>query len=275
MRQLAENFWTFRGDFKIAGFINLGTHMSLVRRADGSYLVIDSYALEKDDRRALLELTDGGRAVEAILNVHPFHTLHCNAAHKLLPHARLIGTRRHHGQAPDLPWDEGFIEEAATQAEFAEDLEFSVPRGVDFISEDDHVHVASVLVRHRMSGIVHVDDTINVLAAPGFLGRLLPQSKLKFHPQLAKALQKRAGAADDYAARRSSAPPIQPSAPCPPTAGGARSSTRSPASTGRLPDTAPPTADLFGQTTKTLQTGETPPCSSPLNPPSPPTRPSP
>lgn len=199
MRQLAENFWTFRGDFKIAGFINLGTHMSLVRRTDGSYLVLDSYALEKDDRRALLELTDGGRAVEAILNVHPFHTLHCNAAHRLLPHARLIGTRRHHGQAPGLPWDEGFIEDAATQAEFSEDLDFSVPRGVDFISEDDHVHVASVLVRHRMSGIVHVDDTINVLAAPGFLGRLLPQSKLKFHPQLAKALQKRAGAADDYA----------------------------------------------------------------------------
>jgi hypothetical protein len=73
-----------------------------------------------------------------------------------------------------------------------------VPQGVDFVSPHKNVHVASVLVRHRESGIVHVDDTLNVLAAPGFLGKLLPQSKLRFHPQLAKALQKRAGAADDY-----------------------------------------------------------------------------
>ena len=198
MRQLAENFWTFRGDFKIAKVINVGTHMSLVRRANGKFLLLDSYDLDESDRESLLSLTDGGKAVEAIINVHPFHTLHCNAAHKLLPHARLIGTSRHHTKAPELPWEPGLIEVPATQAEFEEDLDFSVPAGVDFVSDKDHVHVASVLVRHRKSGIVHVDDTINVLAAPGFLGKLLPQSKLQFHMQLAKALQDRPGAADDY-----------------------------------------------------------------------------
>ncbi|MAM10992.1 MAG: hypothetical protein CML23_11115 [Rhizobiaceae bacterium] len=199
MEQLANNFWTFRGDFKVAGVLNLGTHMSLVRRANGRYLLLDSYDLDAGDRDALLSLTDDGHAIEAVLNVHPFHTLHCAAIQKLLPQARLFGTRRHHGQASDLPWEPGFIEDAATQNAFADDLAFSVPEGVDFVCDDDSVHVASVLVRHRGSGIVHVDDTINVLAAPGVLGRLLPQSKLKFHPQLLKALQKRPGAADDYA----------------------------------------------------------------------------
>ncbi|MFD1694453.1 hypothetical protein [Roseibium aestuarii] len=199
MRQLADNFWNFRGDLRIARVLNLGTHMSLVRRESGRFLLLDSYELDESDREALLALTDGGRAVEAILNVHPFHTLHCHAAHKLLPHARLIGTRRHHAQLPDLPWDPGLIEDASLQQEFAGDLDFSVPAGVDFICADDSVHVASVLVRHRQSRIVHVDDTLNVFAAPGLLGRLLPQSRLRFHPQLAKALQKREGAADAYA----------------------------------------------------------------------------
>ena len=191
MQQLADNFWTFRGDLKVAKVINLGTHMSLVRRTNGMFLLLDSYDLDDGDSDALLSLTDGGRAIEAVLNVHPFHAL--------LPHARLFGTRRHHRQAPELAWEAGFIEEAATQDAFAEDLAFSVPEGVDFVCDDDSVHVASVLVRHRQSGIVHVDDTINVLAAPGVLGKILPQSKLKFHPQLSKALQKRPGAAGNYA----------------------------------------------------------------------------
>ena len=199
MQQLASNFWTFRGDLKVAKVINLGTHMSLVRRTNGTFLLLDSYDLDDGDRDALLSLTDGGRAIETVLNVHPFHTLHCADIHALLSHARLFGTRRHHKQAPGLPWEAGFIEAAATQKTFAGDLAFSVPEGVDFVCNNDSVHVASVLVRHRQSGIVHVDDTINVLAAPGVLGKILPQSKLKFPPQLSKALQKRPGAADDYA----------------------------------------------------------------------------
>ncbi|MEZ0136513.1 hypothetical protein [Novosphingobium resinovorum] len=39
-----------------------------------------------------------------------------------------------------------------------------------------------------------------VLAAPGMLGNILPQSRLRFHPMLAKALQQRSRAADDFAA---------------------------------------------------------------------------
>jgi len=38
------------------------------------------------------------------------------------------------------------------------------------------------------------------MAAPGFLGGLLPVSSLRMHPMLGRALQKRAGSADAYAA---------------------------------------------------------------------------
>lgn len=199
MDRLHDDFWNFRGSFKIAKVIDIGTHMSLVRRANGRFLALDSYDLGESDREGLLALTQGGTLVDAIINVHPFHTLHCAALQSVLPAARLIGTQRHLQERPDLSWEAGVIEDAATQAEFAEDLEFSVPSGVDFISADDKVHVASVLVRHRASQIIHVDDTINVLVAPALLSAILPEPRLRFHPMLAKALEKRPGAADDYA----------------------------------------------------------------------------
>lgn len=199
MDRLHDDFWNFRGSFRIAKVVDIGTHMSLVRRRNGRFLVLDSYELKDEDRDQLLALTDGGALIDAIINVHPFHTLHCAALHALLPGARLIGTRRHHQQQPDLGWAPGLIEDPATQAEFADDLEFSIPRGVDFISADDKVHVASVVVRHRASGIVHVDDTINVFEPPALLSAILPEPRLRFHPMLSKALQPRSGAADDYA----------------------------------------------------------------------------
>lgn len=198
--RLHDDFWNFRGDFRIAGVFNVGTHMSLVRRPDGRFLVLDSYDLAGEDRAKLMSLTDNGAAIDAILNVHPFHTLHCEALHALLPGVRLIGTARHRRQVPRLPWAEGPIEDAATQSEFADTLDFSIPAGVDFVCPDDKVHVASVIVRHRASGVVHVDDTINVLAPSSLLKAVLPEPRLRFHPMLARALQERSGAADEYAA---------------------------------------------------------------------------
>ncbi|MFT4052993.1 MAG: hypothetical protein QM681_00685 [Novosphingobium sp.] len=199
MKHLAEHFWNFRGSFKVAKVFDVGTHMSLVRKADGRFILIDSYAVSGDDREALMSLTDKGFAIDTIINVHPFHTVHCTAAHELAPHARLFGTRRHRSQAPELPWEDEVIEDPSTQARF-DDLDFSVPVGLDLVTADDSVHASSVLVRHRDSGIVHVDDTLMVLEAPGMLGHILPQSRLRFHPMLAKALQQRSTAADDFAA---------------------------------------------------------------------------
>ena len=199
MQQIAENFWNIRGSFKIAKVLDIGTHMSVARRSNGRFLLLDSYAIGGEDKQRLVDLTDNGAAIDAIINVHPFHTLHCSQMHELFPGARMIGTARHKRQAPDLDWDDNVIEDASTQAEFAQDLDFSVPDGLDLVTGDDSVHAASVLVRHKASGVVHVDDTLTVLAAPGALKSLLPQSRLKFHPKLADALQPRAGAADDFA----------------------------------------------------------------------------
>lgn len=198
MDHLADDFWNMRGDFRISPLINIGTHMSLIRRPSGRFVLLDSYELDDADQARLLALTEGGSQIEAVLNLHPFHTIHCAFVQNSLPNARLIGTRRHHHRLPHLDWDPALIEMPTTQRQFADILDFSIPPGVDFISADENVHVASVIARHRASGIVHVDDTLNVLDLPSLVQKLVPGPRLRFHPKLADGLQKRAGAADDY-----------------------------------------------------------------------------
>ncbi|WP_231862712.1 hypothetical protein [Sphingorhabdus sp. M41] len=174
--------------------------MSLVRKPGGTFILIDSYELDKSDQAELMALTEDGALIEAVLNVHPFHTIHCKFIQDILPHARLIGTRRHHEQAPHLQWDPDVIEDRATQSQFSDIFDFSIPSGVDFISDDDSVHVGSVIVRHRETDIVHVDDTLMFIDLPSLVQKVVPGPKLRFHPKLADGLEKRAGAADDYIA---------------------------------------------------------------------------
>src|SRR5688572_32982474 len=104
MERLADGFWNLRGVHRIAGLIDIGTQMSVVRRPDGRFVVIDGIALDDAARDALLALTGGGAEVDAVVHVHPFHTLHVEAIHRLLPHATLFGTDRHRGPPPALPW---------------------------------------------------------------------------------------------------------------------------------------------------------------------------
>ncbi len=200
MQALSDRFWNIRGSHRVGGLLDVGTHMSLVQRESGRFVVVDGCPLDRAQRAALLELTGGGTRVDAVVHVHPFHTLHVEAVHRLFPSAVLYATARHRQRLPSLPWARAPVESWGSDHPLADVLEMSVPDGVDFVCPDERVHVASVLVRHRCSGIVHVDDTLNVIAAPGRLGRWLPQSSLRMHPMLSRALRPAAGAADAYAA---------------------------------------------------------------------------
>jgi hypothetical protein len=196
--RISDDFWNIRGSFKIAGVVDVGTHASLVRRANGKFVLLDSYtltdALERDVRAA----TNDGQDVEAILNVHPFHTIHVRRTHQQFPNAKLYGTARHVSRAPELPWEPLRTEDPALHAMFADDLDFSVPRGVDFISSNEHVHFSSVLVWHRASKTIHVDDTFNYIRLPKAARIVGRTDVLSFHPTLAKALEKRPGAVADF-----------------------------------------------------------------------------
>ncbi len=195
---IPEGFWNIRGSYKLGNIIDLGTQTSLVRRTNGKFVFLSSYTLSEAARRDVNALTNGGRDVEAIINVHPFHTVHVRSMHSAFPNAQLYGTVRHVSMFPDLPWAPTKSEDPATHAMFADDFEFSVPRGLDLVPANEKVHSSSVLVLHRASRTLHVDDTFMVYPLPWPLRLLHPVGLVRLHPMLAKALERRVGAVRDF-----------------------------------------------------------------------------
>lgn len=195
---VADGFWNIRGSYKIGGVVDVGTQTSLARLASGKFVLLDAYTMSGAARREVDDLTHGGENLEAILNLHPFHTVHVRKVHKMYPSATLYGTQRHLSRFPDLPWAEVRTEDPVLHEQFAEDFDFSIPRGVDFISENENVHFSSVLVLHRASMTIHSDDTLMYFRLPGLMRKVGLGDSLSFHPTLAKALEKREGAAGDF-----------------------------------------------------------------------------
>lgn len=197
--EITDDFWNVRGEFKIAGLIDVGTHASLVRRSSGGFVMLDAYTLQGEIKERIDARTNGGADIEAIINLHPFHTVHVQRAHQQYPDAKLYGTRRHHEKFPDLPWQPERSESDACAALFADDLQFSVPEGVDFISDNDRLHFSSVLAFHMASKTIHSDDTLMYLRLPGLLAKIKPP-QISFHTTLSGTLEKRPGAAAAFRA---------------------------------------------------------------------------
>lgn len=196
--QIADNFWNIRGSFKIAGLIDIGTQASLIRRENGKFVLLDSYTFKGAVLSELNELTNAGKDVEDVINLHPFHTIHVPWMHENFPHARHYGTARHLAKFPELEWQKARTEDAQLHTMFANDFDFSIPRGVDFISDDENVHFSSVLAFHRSSRTIHVDDTLMYIRLPLLMRFFGLTDVMSFHPTLAKVLEKRQGAAQDF-----------------------------------------------------------------------------
>lgn len=190
---LTDDLWNIRGSFRVARVVDIGTQCTLVRLRSGGFVLLDAYTLQGDVLDRVRAHTDGGRAIEAVVHLHPFHTIHVRAVAALFPDARQFGTRRHVARAPDVRWEPVHTEDPEMHAMFAEDLAFTVPRGVDLVCADERVHFSSVLAVHHASRTLVVDDTLTYLRAPLVGG-------LRLHPTLKDALQQRPGAAGEFRA---------------------------------------------------------------------------
>ena len=195
---VADNFWNIRGKFKIAGLIDIGTHSSLVRRENGKFIFLDSYTLKGSLKQEVDRLTNDGQDVETVINLHPFHTVNVKWMHEHYPGAQHYGTARHLQKFPELDWQSLRSEDPELHDLFSGDIEFSVPRGVDFISTDENVHFSSVLAFHRSSRTLHIDDTLLYIRLPSLLSWFGLSDAVSFHPTLSKVLEKRKGAARDF-----------------------------------------------------------------------------
>ena len=188
IEDIADGYWSIRGSFRVAGLLDVGTQSSLVRLASGAFVLLDAYTLRGEVRDEVLRRTNDGAGIEAIINLHPFHTVHVGAVAEAFPRATLYGTKRHHARWPQLKWAPEYTESAAFAERFTDDFDFMVPDGVDFIPSNENLHFASVLAFHRASRVLHVDDTLNYFALPW-------GARLSFHPTLGAVLQQRPGAA--------------------------------------------------------------------------------
>lgn len=192
---LGSGFWTVRGDYRIAGVLNVGTQMALIEIEPGRFIALDSYRPAGSAFEKMMQLTDGGSAVEAVLNLHPYHTDYCSQAARLFPRARFYGTARHLSRCPDVQWQSATVDQPIVWAHYADHIEFTVPDGVDLVTQSPHVHFGSVLAFHRASGTVHVDDTFSTGMLPSALSWLDRGPPLRLHPTLGGALRKERGAA--------------------------------------------------------------------------------
>lgn len=191
--QVADGFWNIQGAFKIAGVLNIGTQASLVRLRSGAFVLLSSYTLTGSVLEEVMRLTDQGQRLEAVIHTHPFHTVHVRAIAQQFPQARQYGSSRHQQKAPDVAWQPLRVDDPALHALYAEDLIFSIPRGVDFISANENLHFSSVLVIHKASRTMHVDDTLMWNPLPLVGG-------VSFHLTLKSVLEPRAGAAAEFRA---------------------------------------------------------------------------
>lgn len=189
IHDLGAGFWNIRGSFRLGGLIDISTQCSLVRLDSGKFIFLDSYTLSGDVRDQVMALTDNGDKVEAVLNLHPFHTVHCEQMVKDFPHATFYGSLRHHQQVPKVNWDDALVESDAVTERYPE-LEFSLPKGIYYIAPNEMIHAGSLLAYHPASRSLHVDDTFvtppALLAQNKLLARVLPE--LGLHPTTKQAL---------------------------------------------------------------------------------------
>ncbi|WP_201525926.1 hypothetical protein [Psychrobacter frigidicola] len=182
---LGAGFWNVQGSFHLGGVINVGTQCSLVQLESGRFIFLDSYTLTDEIRKQVMALTNDGKDVEAVLNVHPFHTVHCAQMAKDFPEAIFYGSERHPEKVPEVEWADERVESDAVTQRYPE-LEFSISKGIYYISPNEKVHAGSLLVRHLASQSVHVDDTF--MSPPTkILKAVLPEVML--HPTTKQALK--------------------------------------------------------------------------------------
>lgn len=191
---LGSGFWNIRGSFKLGGLIDIGTQCSLVKLESGKFIFLDSYTLSGDVRDEVMILTNNGEDVEAILNLHPFHTVHCAQMAKDFPKAINYGSERHKQQVPEVTWAEDLVESKAVAERYPE-LEFSLPKGIYYISPNEMIHAGSLLAYHPASRSLHVDDTF-ITPPAKVLKAVLPE--LGLHPTTKKALTDHPTAGQDY-----------------------------------------------------------------------------
>ncbi|KAL0483816.1 hypothetical protein AKO1_014030 [Acrasis kona] len=185
--EVGPNFWNIRADFNVLYVVNIYTQMSIIKLPNGKFLLIDTVDLTEGLKAQIDKLTNNGSDIEAIVGVHPFHTMYFQKFYDAYPNAEYYGTPRHVRVQTKIPW-KGDLTNCAVQTKWAPDVEFRIPEGAEFVDPkpEKSNHFSCAWVYHRPSKTIHIDDTVMFAEAPGFLMRLFGFKKgtMAFHPSI-------------------------------------------------------------------------------------------
>lgn len=109
--------------------VEIGTHMSIVQLRNGNFLVIDTVVINDELKRDIDELTHNGTKIEAVIAVHPFHTLAWTAFYKMYPHAKYYGTPRHLRKLTEIQWAGQLDDSNGFLSKWTPDVELRIPAG--------------------------------------------------------------------------------------------------------------------------------------------------
>ena len=169
--EVGDGFWNVRGRFTVlGGMLNLGTHMSVCRRANGRFIIIDTVKLCSDAVEELNHLTNGGKDLDAVIATHPYHTLAFRDFYGQFPNVDYYGTPRHLNTIPDIPWKG---EVMANKQLFAPDVDLRIPAGSEYVLPlpPRSNHFSNVFVFHPQSKTIHNDDCVVCFESPPLLLR--------------------------------------------------------------------------------------------------------
>jgi hypothetical protein len=127
--EVGPNFWNIRVSFKMfAGLVDLGSQMSLIRLNNGKFIVIDAVVLTDQTRADIDRLTENGKNIEAVIAVHPFHTLAFPSFYEIYPKAQYYGTPRHLRRLTQIPWAVS-LEDCNVRNKWEPEIEMRIPAG--------------------------------------------------------------------------------------------------------------------------------------------------
>jgi hypothetical protein len=177
-----KGMWNLRGEMKMAPFLDIGTHMSFVKRSNGRFLVFDTINVNKAQKEEIDRLTQNGELIDCVIATHPFHTLFFKPFHMHYPqpHIKWYGCPRHLLVVTGVPWQKLPVEEVLTSFE-GDGVYLSIPEGPEWENPVDHFNC--VFVFHKPSRSLHCDDTVMYFddQAPCILCCVIKRNSMMLH----------------------------------------------------------------------------------------------
>jgi len=153
-----NGFYHVQAVWKFMG-MDLGTQMSLIQLKSGRFLVIDCVDMTPNLKLQIDVLTNKGSLIDAVLNTHPFHTIHIPAFRELYPDVPFYGCPRHLTRFPEITWA-GCLCDQKVLEKWEPEVSLRVPDGLEMLQPEEDDHASSVFVYHHASRTLHTDDTL-------------------------------------------------------------------------------------------------------------------